>query len=204
MRGCPLACTRSTQRKSRGVPDILPLLLPVCGLCYGPSMLGPRRLLRRPPLPCIVPRRLWFLHFDRYPPGFLFLRATGSQVRYKPKSPVRAGRQITTAVEAGRQIPRLQPLQDVDVLVCSRPALLAERLPKTQGKSNRALTPRGAMAWAHAKKVKRYPNAAMHIAKVGAYSARPGRPPETPPPLLGAGCPPRRFPTSGSPNRVHM
>ena len=65
------------------VPDILPLLLPVCGLCYGPSLLGPRRLLRRRPLPWIVPRRPWSFSFYRYPSRFLFLRATGSGSKYR-------------------------------------------------------------------------------------------------------------------------
>ena len=60
------------------VLDILPLLLPVCGLCYGPSLLGPRRLLRRRPLPCIVPRRPWSFSFYRYPSRFRFPSATGS------------------------------------------------------------------------------------------------------------------------------
>ena len=84
-RGRGATAVRGAPPATSPVPDILPLLLPVCGLCYGPSLLGPRRLLRRRPLPWIVPRRPWSFSFYRYPSRFLFLRATGPQ-KEEPQS----------------------------------------------------------------------------------------------------------------------
>ena len=109
------------------VLDILPLLLPVCGLCYGPSLLGPRRLLRRRPLPCIVPRRPWSFSFYRYPSRFLFLRATGSGSRNGARRSARskcAASRSASACDGGRRPRAWSELAIVDTLLISLARLM--------------------------------------------------------------------------------